>query len=73
MTSKEFEVMRNAQKEQSKIDVLRALDDIRAEIVMYYGDCFLSLSDNDEKCKTCNDTTFNSVLNIIQKKMKEYE
>ena len=73
MTSKEFEVMRNAQKAESKLEVLRALDDVRAEIVVYYGDCSLSLSENDERCKNCNDNTFNSILNIIQKKMREYE
>ena len=73
MTSKEFEVMRNAQKAESKLEVLRALDDVRAEIVVYYGDCSLSLSENDEQCKNCNDTTFNSILNIIQKKMRQYE
>ena len=73
MTSKEFEVMRNAQKVESKLEVLRALDDVRAEIVVYYGDCSLSLSENDERCQNCNDTTFNSILNIIQKKMREYE
>lgn len=73
MTSKEFEVMRNAQKAESKLEVLRALDDVRAEIVVYYGDCSLSLSENDERCKNCTDTTFNSILNIIQKKMREYE
>ena len=73
MTSKEFEVMRNAQKAESKLEVLRALDDVRAEIVVYYGDCSLSLAENDERCKNCNDTTFNSILNIIQKKMREYE
>lgn len=73
MTSKEFEVMRNAQKAESKLEVLRALDDVRAEIVVYYGDCSLSLAENDEGCKNCTDTTFNSILNIIQKKMREYE
>ncbi len=73
MTSKEFEVMRNAQKAESKLEVLRALDDVRAEIVVYYGDCSMSLSENDERCKKCTDTTFNSILNIIQKKMREYE
>lgn len=73
MTSKEFEVMRNAQKAESKLEVLRALDAVRAEIVVYYEDCSLSLSENDERCQNCNDTTFNSILNIIQKKMREYE
>lgn len=73
MTSKEFEVMRNAQKAENKLEVLRALDDVRAEIVVYYGDCSLSLSENAERCTNCNDTVFNSILNIIQKKMREYE
>ena len=42
-------------------------------IGIYYSDCSLSIADNDEKCKKCNDITFNSVLNIIDKHIKEIE
>ena len=37
MTSKEFEVMRKAQKQETDLAILRELDSIRAEIDTLYG------------------------------------
>lgn len=43
----------------------RVLEQIRAEIGNYYADCSLSIAEQDENCKRCNDTVFTSILHII--------
>ena len=62
MTSKEFEVMRNAQKAEIKIEVQRALADIRAEIQIKFNE--------DAKFDYY---TADRINQIINEKMREYE
>lgn len=69
MRKDEFSIIKEYTKEKIKKELIRVKDDIG----IYYSDCFLSIADNDEKCKKCNDITFNSVLNIIDKHIKEIE
>ena len=67
MTNKEFEVMRNAQKQENNLAVLRELDSIKAEIkeksiteFIIGGYTRRTLKERD-------------VLEIIDKHIKEYE
>ena len=48
MTSKEFEVMRNAQKKETDLAILRELDSIRAEI-KEYGSIWVEWNDGMTK------------------------
>ena len=73
MTSKEFEVMRNAQKHETDLAVLRKLSEIKADISMYEADCNLALSENDENCLRCNKVMFGSIYRLIDNHIKEIE
>jgi len=44
---------------------------LKSEIGLYYGDCLLSLYDNDEDCKTCNKNVFESILRKIDNHIAE--
>lgn len=55
---------------KTAILIREVLNEIKAEIETYYADCSLSISENDDNCKRCNDTTFNSILRIIDKHIK---
>ena len=46
--------------------LLGAIDAIKAEIETYENDCMLSCPNNDD-CRDCNETTFKSIYNIIEK------
>lgn len=46
--------------------LLCAVDAIKAEIETYENDCMLSCPNNDD-CRDCNETTFKSIYNIIEK------
>ena len=46
------------------------IEQLRAEIEQYYADCSLSVAEQDDKCKRCTDTTFGSILHIIDKYTK---
>lgn len=48
------------------------LDKIRAEIEQYQADCDLSCSD-DSNCRTCNNITFGTIYQIIDKYRKGKE
>ena len=69
MTSKEFEVMRKAQKHEIDIAVQRELSDVFAEIKLYEGDCVIS--ETDKNCLDCTKRTFSSIYGILMKHMKE--
>ena len=58
-----------------KVDAipLSVIEEIKAEIENYYLDCDFSVYDKDENCKKCNDNVFNSIRNIIDRKIKEIE
>lgn len=60
------EILRNYKKLQ------RALDEIRAEIIKYEGDCRLSV-DEYPSCKQCTDNVFESIYEIIDKWKTESE
>ena len=47
------------------------LEGIKAEIGLYYSDCLLSLSDNDEDCKICNKNVFESIFRKIDRHISE--
>lgn len=52
---------------------LSVIDEIKAEIDSYYLDCDFSVYDKDENCKKCNDKVFDSIRNIIDRKIKEIQ
>ena len=47
------------------------LEEIKAEIGLYYSDCLLSISENDEDCKICNKNVFESILRKIDNHISE--
>lgn len=46
--------------------LLCAIEDIKADIETYENDCMLSCPNNDD-CRDCNETTFKSIYNIIDR------
>lgn len=46
--------------------LLGTIDAIKADIETYENDCMLSCPNNDD-CRDCNETTFKSIYNIIDK------
>ena len=63
MTTKEFEVMRKAQKHETDIAMQRVLDTIKSEIQMYELDC--RFAGGTPECEKCNDNVFGSIYRII--------
>lgn len=53
-------------------ELQRSLDEIRAEIIKYEGDCRLSV-DEYPSCKQCTDNVFESIYAIIDKWKTESE
>lgn len=49
-----------------KMEEKRLLDEIRAEIIKYEGDCRLSV-DEYPSCKQCTDNVFESIYGILDK------
>lgn len=64
MTTKEFEVMRKAQKHETYIAIHRVLDTIKSEIQMYELDCRMV---GTPECEKCNDNVFGSIYRIIER------
>lgn len=55
-----------------KLEENRLLDEIRAEIIKYEGDCRLSV-DEYPSCKQCTDSVFESIYAILDKCKAESE
>lgn len=55
-----------------KLEENRLLDEIRAEIIKYEGDCRLSV-DEYPSCKQCTDNVFESIYAILDKCKAESE
>jgi hypothetical protein len=55
-----------------KMEENRLLDEIRAEIIKYEGDCRLSV-DEYPSCKQCTDNVFESIYGILDKCKSESE
>ena len=52
---------------------LEALELVKSDIEKYYADCMLSCADDECTCACCTRRTFESVLRIIEKHLKEVE
>lgn len=55
-----------------KMEEKRLLDEIRADIISYEGDCRLSV-DEYPSCKQCTDNVFESIYAILDKCKAESE
>lgn len=65
----------NARKEARRykrkyIALKQAIENIKYDVDVYAADCSLSISENDENCKRCNDVMFGSIRHIIEKHTK---
>ena len=47
------------------------LEKIREEIGVYYADCSVSISENDEQCRNCNEVVFGSIIRMIDNHISE--
>ena len=70
-SSQFVKVLESIPKMYTKQEVAEMLKSLQAEIWEYEFHCEEMLSENDEHCITCTDETFESVDNIIQKKIEE--
>lgn len=77
--SSEYFWMRSNDKEREALSMASkaleqdpVLDKIRAEIIMYEGDCRLSV-DEYPSCKQCTDNVFETIYGIIDKYKAESE
>ena len=57
--------------DRAKEDTIKELEKIKERIGIYYADCSLSISENDENCKRCNDNVFDSILMMIDNHISE--
>ena len=72
---KEFELKIDELQRQLEEQAVKAesiLDKIRAEIIMYEGDCRLSV-DEYPSCKQCTDNVFETIYRIFDKYRGESE
>ena len=68
------ELLKRADEEwnkQAREFAIAELESLKAEIGIYYNDCLLSISDNDEECKICNKNVFESILRKINNHISE--
>ena len=59
------------QKQKEKEFAIFELEEVKEEIGLYYSDCLLSISDNDNDCKICNKNVFESILRKIDNHVAE--
>lgn len=71
MTSQEFEAIKRAMKQQNDLAIVQELSAIKADVEIYKSDCLLAC--DDETCRICDETTFKSIQNIIDKHIKKYD
>lgn len=50
--------------ELAEVDVT-LLERLKEDVKIYYEDCSLSISENDEKCQMCNKNMFGIILGMI--------
>ena len=50
--------------ELAEVDVT-LLERLKEDVNIYYEDCSLSISENDENCQRCNQNMFGSILGMI--------
>lgn len=67
---KAFETALNTMRKYQELQ--KVLDEIRAEIIKYEGDCRLSV-DEYPSCKQCTDNVFESIYAILDKYKAESE
>jgi len=65
----------NARKEARRykrkyLALKQSIENIKCDVDVYAADCSLSISENDENCKRCNDAMFGSIRHIIEKHTK---
>lgn len=76
MNDKELisEVIKRAEEYQIEREnefAIAEFEKLKFEIDIYYSDCLLSISDNDNDCKICNKNVFESILRKIDNHIAE--